>query len=130
MIRYLVPNAITAASIAFGALSLQASVAGRPVEAAWWILYCVFTDKVDGLVARRLKATSAFGMQLDSLADVIAFGVAPATAPYAFLAAHPEIGWSTGWALWAMRGIAIGYVICTAVRLARFNVISDTPGAE
>jgi CDP-diacylglycerol--serine O-phosphatidyltransferase len=130
MIRFLVPNAITSLSIVFGALSLQASVSGRPVAAAWWILYCTFTDKIDGIAARKLKASSAFGMQLDSLADLVCFGVAPATAIYAFLQGRPELGWASGWSFWAMRGIALGYVVCAAVRLAKFNVISQMPGVE
>ncbi|MSP60301.1 MAG: hypothetical protein EXR72_08165 [Myxococcales bacterium] len=130
MLRFLVPNAITSLSIAFAVLGIQAAASGRFRDGAWWLVYCVLTDKVDGVAARALKASSPFGMQLDSLADLVAFGVAPATLVYAFFSTHAGAGWTEGWRTVALAGIAVGYVICTALRLARFNVISDVPGAE
>ena len=130
MLKFLVPNAITSASIAFAVLSIEAAAAGHPRSAAWWILYCVFSDKLDGLAARALSASSPFGVQLDSLADLVAFGVAPAALVYSFLSTRPELGWSEGWHAGLLRGISLGYVICAAIRLARFNVTTETPGAE
>jgi CDP-diacylglycerol--serine O-phosphatidyltransferase len=130
MLRYLVPNAITSASITFAVLSIFATAAGDYRSACWWILYCVLSDKLDGIAARALKATSAFGVQMDSLADLISFGVAPAAVVYAFFSAHPEAGWATGWQHLALAVIAIGWVICAAARLARFNVTTEIHGAS
>src|SRR5438270_761721 len=78
--------------------------------AVWWALYCVLTDKLDGAVARRLGATSQFGVQMDSLADFLSFGVVPALLFYVFLTTHPACGWSTGAWLWGLRAIVILYV--------------------
>lgn len=128
--RYLLPNAVTATSIGFALLAVQSAVAGRSRTAAWWVLWCVLADKLDGAVARALKATSPFGLQLDSLADFLAFGVAPATILYAFFSRWVFFGWGEGVPLWILRAIMVGWVVAAAVRLARFNVIAQTPGAE
>jgi phosphatidylserine synthase len=116
--RFFAPNAVTALSLALAVISVEQAVRGRPIDAAWWGLVCVLTDKLDGLVASALKATSTFGMQLDSLADLLAFGVVPATVLFAFFDARPELGWSGV----PLRAITIAYVIACALRLARFNV--------
>jgi CDP-diacylglycerol--serine O-phosphatidyltransferase len=81
--RYVVPNAITALGIVFGALGLQAALRGRPLAAAWWGLYCTLTDRLDGAAAKALGATSDFGVQLDSLADLLSFGIVPPAVLYA-----------------------------------------------
>lgn len=129
-LRYVVPNAITCASITFGLIAIGTAAEGRPRSAAWWVLYCVLADKLDGAAARALKATSAFGLQLDSLADFLSFGIAPATILYVFFTRHPDLGWGTGVGLWALRAVCAGWVIAAAVRLARFNVLAESPGAE
>jgi CDP-diacylglycerol--serine O-phosphatidyltransferase len=129
-LRFLAPNLVTAASIIFGLLAVQEAGAGRPRASAWWVLYCVLADKLDGAVARLFKASSAFGMQLDSLSDFLAFGVAPATVVYGFLSRHPEIGWSEGPGLWMLRLVVVFYVICAAARLARFNIVADLQGSD
>ena len=69
VLRYLAPNLITLSSMIFGLVSLWSSHNGDPALAAWMIIYAVLTDRIDGLVARALKATSELGMQLDSFAD-------------------------------------------------------------
>jgi CDP-diacylglycerol---serine O-phosphatidyltransferase len=120
--RYAVPNAVTSASLVFGVLGVQAAVSGRVIEAAWWGVLVVLTDKADGFLATALKGTSSFGVQLDSLADLVAFGVLPATVFHAFYSTHPELGWSEGWRLLALRGLCAAYVVCAALRLARYNV--------
>jgi CDP-diacylglycerol--serine O-phosphatidyltransferase len=116
--RLVAPNAITAAGLVFGVLALERAVARRPVEAAWWGLYCTLTDKLDGLVAHALGATSSFGVQLDSLADLVAFGVVPPMVMYAFFSTRPELGWSGA----ALPVLSCAWVVAAAVRLARFNV--------
>src|SRR5438094_85515 len=97
--RYLVPNAITATSLTFAILSVINSIDGNTVPAAWFALYCVLTDKLDGFAARLLGGSSAFGVQFDSFADFASFGVAPAALFYSFLAAAPPLGFATPGAL-------------------------------
>src|SRR4051812_1624537 len=78
VLRYLAPNLITLSSMIFGLVSLWSAHNGNFALAAWLIIYAVLCDRIDGLVARALKATSELGMQLDSFADFLNFGVAPA----------------------------------------------------
>jgi CDP-diacylglycerol--serine O-phosphatidyltransferase len=122
-VKYFWPNAVTALSLALSVISVEQAVRGRPIDAAWWGLVCVLTDKLDGLVASALKAQSQFGMQLDSLADLFSFGVVPATVLFAFFDARPELGWSRA----PLTAICCAYVIACALRLARFNVATRAP---
>lgn len=124
-LRFLIPNAITAVGIAFAAVALQRAIDGEYRTAAWWVMYCVLTDKLDGAAARRLRASSAFGAQLDSFADFFSFGVAPATVFYAFFSRTPDAGWTDGPHRALLSLLVLGYVICVAARLARFNVTVD-----
>jgi CDP-diacylglycerol---serine O-phosphatidyltransferase len=123
--RYVPPNAVTAASIVFAVIAVQTSVDGRPVSAAWWGLLVLLTDKLDGLLAGLLKARSNFGVQLDSMADLISFGVVPATVFWAFYSRRPELGWAEGGGRLALHAICAAYVVMAALRLARFNVIAS-----
>jgi phosphatidylserine synthase len=116
--RLVAPNAITAIGLVFGVIAVERAVAHRPVEAAWWGLYCTLTDKLDGLVAHALSASSSFGVQLDSLADMVAFGVVPPTVMFAFFWSRPELGWTGA----ALPALSCAWVIAAALRLARFNV--------
>jgi CDP-diacylglycerol--serine O-phosphatidyltransferase len=120
--RVVIPNAVTSVSIVFGVLSIVSAVEGRPVSAAWWALYCTLTDRLDGALARALDGGTAFGVQLDSLADLLGFGIAPAAAVYAFYVARPELGWSAGAARGLLTLFAFLWVYAAAVRLARYNV--------
>ena len=101
-------------------LSLTASFHGQYPLAAWLILWAVFFDFMDGKMARSLGGGSAFGMELDSLADVVSFGVAPAMVMY-------------GAYLQGFYGVTAAlccsfYAICGALRLARFNVTVSRGG--
>jgi CDP-diacylglycerol--serine O-phosphatidyltransferase len=127
--RYLVPNAFTAMSIVFAMLSIMHTLAGDFFWATWFALYCVLTDKLDGFAARLLRATSPFGVQFDSFADFVSFGVAPAALFYGYFTSHPEFGLAAGFGLAALRISIAAYVISAAVRLARFNVIAGADGA-
>ncbi len=118
--RQIIPNMITSGNILCGMLSLTASFHGQYPLAAWLILWAVFFDFMDGKMARSLGGGSAFGMELDSLADVVSFGVAPAMVMY-------------GAYLQGFYGVTAAlccsfYAICGALRLARFNVTVSRGG--
>ncbi len=111
---YVLPTALTLGNVLCGYLSLDAALKGNFYVAAGLLFLAGVLDGLDGRVARLTGATSPFGEQLDSLADVISFGVAPS-----FLAYH--------WALTEFGrfglGISFLFVVCGACRLARFNVM-------
>lgn len=126
-LRYLAPNLVTGASVVFAVLALQAALRGEYIWGAWWSLYSTLTDKLDGVVARMLKASSPLGVQLDSLADLLNYGMVPATIAYGFFTQHPQFGWAGGWMHELLKAICCIYVACTALRLARFNVSTANP---
>jgi CDP-diacylglycerol--serine O-phosphatidyltransferase len=123
--RYLAPNLITLSSMIFGLVSLWSAHSGDFPLAAWMIIYAVLTDRLDGLTARALKATSELGMQLDSFADAINFGVAPAYLVLVFLTTRlPEI-YAEGTPHTLLFIACGGYMLCAIFRLARYNVLAD-----
>ena len=77
-LRYTVPNGFTSLSLLLGIASIVTSQIGELELAAWIIVWCGLLDVLDGLSARLLKATSDFGAEFDSMADLVSFGVAPA----------------------------------------------------
>ena len=81
-LRYIVPNSFTALSLVFGLVSIVASSSGNYQLASWLILWGVLLDKLDGASARLLNASSEFGVQFDSFADFVVFGIAPASLIY------------------------------------------------
>lgn len=117
---YLLPNLITSASLFFGLLSLKYSFDGRITDhlpsfvyAAYAILAAAVCDALDGSVARLTQTQSSFGVQLDSLCDLVSFGVAPAILVYNYaLHEFTRLGFC----------VSFIYVACGALRLARFNV--------
>lgn len=124
--RYLAPNLITLSSMIFGLVSLWSSHNGKYSLAAWMIVYAVLTDRLDGLVARAVKGTSELGMQLDSFADSLNFGVAPAFLILTYLSGRPDLPYyDRGGAHTLLFVICGGYMLCAVFRLARYNVISD-----
>ena len=124
--RYLAPNSMTLISLTFGLISLAASHGGDFPLAGWMIIYAVLCDRLDGLVARAMNATSQLGMQLDSFADFLNFGVAPAYMLWSFLTARPDLPYAgDGWERWALAGACIVWVWGAVFRLARYNVTSD-----
>ncbi|MBP8811832.1 MAG: CDP-alcohol phosphatidyltransferase family protein [Kofleriaceae bacterium] len=130
-LRYLAPNLITASSLVFGLVSLSAAHRGDWRLAGWMIIYAVMTDRLDGLVARRLKATSQLGVQLDSFADFLNFGLAPAFLMYAFLrspamvAGPLDLPYDHGWARAYLATACVIWVLAAVFRLARFNVAAE-----
>mgnify|MGYP001435641631 CR=1 FL=1 len=114
---YLLPNLVTAGGIFAGFYAIIASTDGHFARAAWFILLAGIFDGLDGKVARLTGTTSRFGGGLDSLADVISFGVAPGVLMYNWaLRPFGKLGWLA----------AFLFVICGALRLARFNVQVST----
>ncbi len=118
-LKYFAPNSCTALSLVLGLTSAALSAQGSFRLAAWMILWGVLLDKADGTIARLCKATSEFGVQFDSFADFVVFGIAPAALIYFRLhATNQYAGWG-GIALLIVAGL---YVLALAVRLARFNI--------
>jgi len=97
----------------FGFYAILLAFKGEYVHGAWAILVAMIFDGLDGWVARMTNTTTKFGIELDSLSDLVAFGVAPAMLIYSWsLQSFGRLGW----------GAALLYVICGALRLARYNV--------
>ena len=117
-IRYLLPNLLTLMALCSGVTAIRFAVEGRFELAVSGVLLAIFLDAVDGRLARYLEGTSRFGAELDSLADFVNFGVAPAIMVYFWSLNELR---TFGWAVCLM--LAIG----CALRLARFNVAVDGP---
>ena len=125
VLRYLAPNIITLSSMIFGLVSLWSTHNEEFDLAAWMIIYAVLTDRVDGLVARALKATSELGMQLDSFADFLNFGIAPAYLVLVYLSGRHDLPYESGTAHTLLFVACGAYMLSAVFRLARFNVLSD-----
>ena len=117
-VRTLVPNLITLLALCAGLTAIRLAVESKLELALAAIVFAALLDGVDGRVARMLKGTSRFGAELDSLADFVNFGVAPALILY-FWGLHQLK--SAGWI------VALVFAICAGLRLARFNVMIDDP---
>ena len=117
-VRTLLPNMITLLALCAGLTAIRMAVEGRLDLALAAIVFAALLDGIDGRVARMLKGTSRFGAELDSLADFVNFGVAPGLILY-FWGLHElkSVGWIA----------AMVFALCTALRLARFNVMIDDP---
>lgn len=129
--RYAIPNIVTCVSLLAGLLSISSAIAGDARGAAWFILLSVLLDKLDGTAARLLRGSSEFGLQMDSLTDLIVFGVAPAVLVLTTFTGSQTIVPVTWPALREMTYVgAFWFVIAAALRLAKFNVASDAYGTE
>lgn len=114
---YLLPNLVTTGGLFAGFYGIVATMNGDYNLAAWFILISAVFDALDGKVARLTGTTSRFGVEYDSLVDLISFGVAPGLLMYSWaLRPFGKFGWLA----------AFIYVVCGALRLARFNVQVDT----
>jgi len=117
-IRILVPNLITLLALCSGVTAIRLGMEGRYELAVGAVILAIVLDAIDGRLARFLKGTSRFGAELDSLADFVNFGVAPAMLIYLWsLNSLKSLGWL----------VALCLAICCALRLARFNVAIDDP---
>jgi len=113
---YILPNLFTAGGIFSGVMSLIMSSEGKFDYAAWFILIALVFDGLDGRVARMTNTTSRFGLEFDSLADIVSFGVAPAMLIYQHCGSD-----------FGRFGIVVSglYIVFGAIRLARFNVTTS-----
>jgi len=127
LLRYLAPNLVTSLGIVCGLLSMVAAFEHRFADAGWLIIWAVLIDRIDGLVARAFRATSSFGVQMDSFADSINFGVAPSVLIYSTLVSVPELGLDTGGGLILLLASCGLWTLANVFRLAKFNVITEDP---
>lgn len=120
MIAKSIPSLLTVGNLFMGIVAIILVFNENTGMAAMMVLLAMLLDGVDGRVARALNAQSEFGKELDSLSDVISFGVAPAFIMY--VVAFQELNPALAWIATAL------FPICGALRLARFNVIASSPG--
>ncbi|MEW5745616.1 MAG: CDP-diacylglycerol--serine O-phosphatidyltransferase [Nitrospirota bacterium] len=118
---YLLPNTLTLCGMFAGFFGIMAAINGNFLHAAWAIIIANIFDGLDGWIARLTNTGTRFGIELDSLSDVIAFGVAPSIMMYKWaLFPFGRLGWAA----------AFLFVACGALRLARFNVQTGTSGSK
>ena len=115
-VRVLIPSIFTLVGLCAGLTAIRMGIESRWDLAVAALVFAAFLDGIDGRVARLLKASSRFGAELDSLADFVNFGVAPAIIMFNWaLEDLPSLGWIA----------VLVFAVCSALRLARFNVSLD-----
>ena len=114
-----VPSLFTLANLFFGIWAIILATQGDFYRAGWWIVIAGLLDTVDGLFARMSRTETKFGAELDSLVDIISFGVAPAILIYmAQFSSQGQFAWVFSYA----------FIVCVALRLARYNLQPDSEG--
>jgi CDP-diacylglycerol--serine O-phosphatidyltransferase len=113
----LIPNLCTGANLLFGVLAIAAVFSHNFIMSLVFILLAAILDRADGILARHYNVSSAFGRELDSLADLVSFGVAPSAMLYGTMSGN-----------WAFAGLVCFafFTLCGAYRLARYNVTGST----
>ncbi|HTY29552.1 MAG TPA: CDP-diacylglycerol--serine O-phosphatidyltransferase [Mycobacterium sp.] len=111
----LLPSAVTVLAICLGLTSVKYALDNRPTESMALLAAAAILDALDGRIARVLKATSRMGEEIDSLADAVNFGVAPAFIVWALLLSNTRVGWI----------VVLLYAVCIVLRLARYNALLD-----
>ena len=114
----ILPSAMTVAAICLGLSAVKFALDGRPTESMALLAGAAILDALDGRAARMLNATSKMGEEIDSLADAVNFGVAPAFIVWATLLQHSQIGWI----------VVLVYAVCIVLRLARYNAMLNVEG--
>lgn len=118
---YILPNTLTLCGMFCGFFAILSAVNENYLYAAWAIVIANIFDGLDGWIARLTNTTTRFGIELDSLSDLVAFGVAPSVMIYKWsLVPFGRLGWAA----------AFLFVACGALRLARFNIQTGTPGSK
>ncbi len=116
----LLPSAVTVLAVCLGLSAIRFALDGELGSAYFLVLAAAVLDAVDGRIARLLDVSSRIGAELDSLADAISFGVAPALVLYLTLLQGSRGGWV----------VSLIFVVCTVLRLARFNTLLDDSGSK
>lgn len=120
-LRRFIPNFITMSALCIGLTSIKFGLSGQLEYAIFCLLFSSILDATDGRLARFFGSSSHFGAEIDSLADFVNFGVSPAILAYlASLQKYPDFGW----------GVSLFFVICSCLRLARFNTSKFYPLKE
>ncbi|TAN43097.1 MAG: CDP-diacylglycerol--serine O-phosphatidyltransferase [Nitrospirae bacterium] len=118
---YLLPNTLTLCGMFCGYFAIMSAINGNYVYAAWSIVLATIFDGLDGWIARLTNTSTRFGVELDSLSDLVAFGVAPAVMMYKWtLMPFGRLGWAASFL----------FVACGALRLARFNVQTGSTSSK
>jgi len=118
---YVLPNTLTLCGMFCGFFAILSAINGNYLYAAWAIVIANIFDGLDGWIARLTNTTTRFGIELDSLSDLVAFGVAPSVMIYKWaLVPFGRLGWAA----------AFLFVACGALRLARFNIQTGSPGSK
>ncbi len=118
---YLLPNTLTLCGMFCGFFAILSAINGNFLYAAWAIVLANIFDGLDGWIARLTNTTTRFGIELDSLSDLVAFGVAPAVMMYKWsLMPFGRLGWAATFL----------FIACGALRLARFNIQTGMPGSK
>ena len=120
-LRSLIPNLFTFFSLALGLTALKFAIENKWQISVSLVVFASFLDNIDGKIARLLKSNSNFGIELDSLSDLISFGVTPALIVYL---------WSKSLMVDCVWAIVIFYAICSSSRLAKFNITSHANKQE
>jgi len=116
-----IPSFFTTVNLFCGIMSIFNSINQNFKKASWLIIVAWFLDIMDGKIARMTKTTSEFGMEFDSLADMVSFGVAPAILYYSIFLKNYPLGWV----------VAVIYILSVAIRLARYNTsVMNTNGMK
>ncbi len=115
--RGIFPGTFTMGNVVCGFLAILSAFEGNTTTACWFVILAAFLDSLDGRVARLSGGASRFGIELDSLADFLSFGIAPAVLVHSIkLNSLGKWGWV----------ISVVYIMAAAYRLARFNLLADT----
>lgn len=115
--KYIAPNAITAANMFLGYLSITASIKGDFIQAIWFIILAMVCDGLDGKTARKLDAFSEFGKEFDSFCDAISFGMAPSILVYSILTSLNPVNMF-------IMPVSFLYALCGVMRLVKFNIVT------
>lgn len=128
-VRMIIPNLITSTAVCAGITSISLASEGRFSSAIWALFIACICDGIDGRIARLLNASSKMGAELDSLADFVNFGVAPAMFMFFWLTGGPmHVGFTQGsWVVRAVLCCSLFYALCDCFRLARFNTMLEQP---
>ena len=120
-LRSLIPNLFTFFSLTLGLTALKFAIESKWQISVSLVVFASFLDNIDGKIARLLKSNSNFGVELDSLSDLISFGVTPAIIVYL---------WSKSLMIDGVWAMVIFYAICSSSRLAKFNITSHENKSE